>query len=106
MGLGSPNFDTIVEKIVEIITRFKVAIHPKKLLSVEYTEYEGERAVDLHTCYFTERRYGSHARHIPFSKDIDPVQILEDIQGTLFVHAKENEVEYLQKVTENNRFVR
>jgi hypothetical protein len=73
---------------------------------VHFAEYEGDSSVDLHTRYFTERRFESHARHIPFSQDIDPLHILEDLQGLVFVHAKENKVEYLWKVMENNMFVR
>ncbi|KAJ2913339.1 hypothetical protein MD484_g7076, partial [Candolleomyces efflorescens] len=96
-GLGSLQFADLEEKVELVYQRFLGAIkegvqHPG------FTPHEGDSAIHLHSRYFTERRFAPNLCHTPFSKDVDPLHILEDLRGADYIHAADNDVQYLKKI--------
>lgn len=62
-----------------------------------FGRYEGHPCIDLHARYLTERRYVPGEPTIPFTKDVDPHQILEEARGGKFVRVRDNVVQYMAK---------
>jgi hypothetical protein len=95
--LGTLAFDVMHDKLHDIVAKFADAVAPKKVQSVCFNEYEGDIAIDAHTRYFTERRHAPHEKHLPFGPDVDPVHALDILRGSTWIHAAENQVEYMVK---------
>lgn len=53
----------------------------------------------LHARYLTERRLVSGEPTINFTPDIDPKHILDEVRGGRYVRVRDNVVQYLEKVT-------
>ncbi|RXW16443.1 hypothetical protein EST38_g9411 [Candolleomyces aberdarensis] len=105
-GLGSLPFDSLCNKIDEVHARFCAELPGQEVAYPEFRPYEGDFALDLHSRYFTERRYAPRLRHQPFNDDVDPYHILEHVRGADFIHAPDNEVQFLKKTYDGNNCAR
>ncbi|KAJ2911792.1 hypothetical protein MD484_g8622, partial [Candolleomyces efflorescens] len=97
-GLGLPEFDSLRTKVEHVWAQFAAQAGDKLVQPVSFACHEGDYAIDVHARYFTDRQATPGSKHIPFTRDVDPLSILDDLRGSMFIHGPDNYVQYCKKV--------
>ncbi|KAJ3503405.1 hypothetical protein NMY22_g18259 [Coprinellus aureogranulatus] len=93
-GRNSHEFQENESRLHDIEHMFLRAVAENELEGFNQAMYEGDFALDAHARYLTERRLVPSLPHIPFTADIDPLQVLDDARDIHFVRTADNVVEY------------
>ncbi|KAJ2911859.1 hypothetical protein MD484_g8552, partial [Candolleomyces efflorescens] len=101
-GLDIPEFDAAWGTITLALDKLRQHVHPGPLQAMEFMPYEGQRSLDAHARYFTDRGLVPYEKNMPLGKDVDPLRILTDIQPAQFLHGMDNHVEYCKKITQED----
>ncbi|KAF6751251.1 hypothetical protein DFP72DRAFT_1071453 [Ephemerocybe angulata] len=101
-GLGSHGFRAQEEVVSSVLGQFEGSPEVSALDDMNFGQYEGHSCLDLHARYLTERRYAPGLPHIPFTPDIDPDHVLEELRDTKFIRIEDNIVQYSRKVDDGN----
>lgn len=97
-GLGLPEFDSAVDKIRQIQDLYESSNAAYTVKDVEFTAYEGNKTIEAHARYFTDRYLMPAEKSIPFSRLVDPNGALAKLKPDSFIHGPDNVVEYCKLV--------
>ncbi|PPQ81191.1 hypothetical protein CVT24_009468 [Panaeolus cyanescens] len=97
-GLGLGEYARFQEVINMVHTMFEDTLGKGTVQSVDCKPYEGHLSFDVGTRYFTDRDDAPTQEHVPFSRDDDPIFILELLRKDKFIHTEDNVVQYCSKV--------
>ena len=90
-------FNQILDGLGKIHRFFEDSLPNKWLQPIIPLIIEDNVAMACHTRYFHPTCYCRSATALPFGPGIDPKGYLEQLQGTLYIHTKDNVVQYLGK---------
>ncbi|RXW14439.1 hypothetical protein EST38_g11415 [Candolleomyces aberdarensis] len=93
-------FKDDLRRLRDLHARMDDSIGGKRIHPMDYLPYEGYEAVDSHARYFTDRSQAPYESDTPFSRLVDPYNILSDIKPDFFIHGADNWVEYCKETTE------
>jgi hypothetical protein len=93
-GLGTPTFQSYVDKLLQIHSLFQRHVPEGSLMSFPQPSLEGYPCADFSTRYFTSRRDEPMGEATPFSKTVDPKGVLLSMMGDDLFHGVENQVLY------------
>ncbi|KAH6879344.1 hypothetical protein BKA70DRAFT_1345571 [Coprinopsis sp. MPI-PUGE-AT-0042] len=96
-GLGAEWYNEAHTTLTKIHDIFKASLPADTLYPLEFPYYEGHRALEAHTRYFSDRSTMPMARNQPFQPLVDPDGALRAIQPQNLLHATENEVDYVKR---------
>ncbi|KAF9050079.1 hypothetical protein BJ165DRAFT_1525368 [Panaeolus papilionaceus] len=105
-GLGHPKYNAMVQRIDQVVGKFKEKMAPLNIRAWDKVQYEGQLALDMHSRYFTRRQDDPAGIHETFSESVDPLHILEDSRGADFISTSENKVQYCSKEGRPNGQIR
>lgn len=97
-GLGLPEFDQAIEKVQQIQEAYQTFNPAYSVNDIQFTQYEGNQTLEAHARYFTDRYLLPNEKNIPFSRLVDPEDVLTKLQPDAFIHGPDNEVEYCKLV--------
>ncbi|KAK0432413.1 hypothetical protein EV421DRAFT_1910923 [Armillaria borealis] len=95
-GLGCHTFDDTIAMLQEIRLTVEREFKSGMLDKWNPTTYRGFPAFTLSNRYFRTQRDGSQHEEVTFSKDVDPVGILQRLARNDLIHTEENEVQYFK----------
>ena len=101
-GLGTPTFGRAVETAREIFERFERQFASGTLEGWDPVSHYGHSALNMTNRYLTPKKDAPDMEHIPFTKDVDPYGILENMAKSNYVHGEENDVLYYALETDEN----
>jgi hypothetical protein len=101
-GLDIPEFDAAWDTVTQAVDLLKQHVQPETLQTLEFLPYEGQRSVEAHARYFTDRALVPYEKNIPFGRAVDPLNLMADIQPPQFLHGTDNHVEYCKRVTKED----
>lgn len=108
-GIGCKSFDDTVATIQEIKLIAKREFKYGSLEKWMVATYQGFPAFNISNQYFWPVKEGSQHEAIEFSKDVDPVGILQHLGKNNVVHTEDNNVQYFKSLVDNEgkrRYVR
>jgi hypothetical protein len=87
-------FEEAWAKIQEVVNKFGHNAPHHTISDVDFIPYEGDRSIEAHTRYWTDRKLIPREKNTPFSRDVDAFGVLQSIQPDVFIHGPDNIVEY------------
>ncbi|RXW14061.1 hypothetical protein EST38_g11793 [Candolleomyces aberdarensis] len=93
-GGGQLSFNAALDKVMSLFETFKQHVGASKVLPYDNIPFEGERTLESHARYFTDRDLVPYEKNESFLPGVDPHQVLRRIQPDSFIHAQDNRVEY------------
>ena len=96
-GLNIEVFNQLLDGLGKIHRFFKDSLPNKRLQPMIPLVIEDNVAMVCHTRYFHPTRYCRSATALLFGPGVDPKGYLEQLQGTSYIHTKDNVVQYLGK---------
>ncbi|PPR07989.1 hypothetical protein CVT24_002701 [Panaeolus cyanescens] len=97
-ALGLEDYEDIQHVMDVVHQLFEQELGPGTVQPVLSKPYEGHLAFDIGTRYFTDRDDAPCQEHVPFSRDEDPLFILELMRKGRFIRSEDNIVQYCAKV--------
>ncbi|SJL08157.1 uncharacterized protein ARMOST_11520 [Armillaria ostoyae] len=96
MGLGCQSFEDTILTLQEIRLTAEREFKTGMLEKWNAGAYRGFPVFALSNRYFCTLKDGAHQEEVPFSKDVDPVGILQRLARNDLIHTEENEVQYFK----------
>ncbi|KAK7017939.1 hypothetical protein VNI00_018500 [Paramarasmius palmivorus] len=100
-GLGSPAFEEAAKGFARLNAFLRCHLREDEAPSL-MGQYQNYNTIEVSNRYFTSARFANGEAHIPFTHDVDPRGILEEIKGDKMVHVTENVVEYYERIVRND----
>ncbi|KAK0477100.1 hypothetical protein IW261DRAFT_1421309 [Armillaria novae-zelandiae] len=95
-GLGCTAFDKAIATLQEIRLTGEREFKNRMLDKWTPSTYRGYPAFKVSNQYFRTTKEGSQHEAVAFSKDVDPVRILQRLGKTDMAHTEDNEVQYFK----------
>ncbi len=95
-GLGCHTFEDATSTLKEICLIAEREFKNGMLDKWSPGTYRGFSALTFSNCYFCTVKDRDHHKEVAFSKDVDPVGILQRLAKNDLVHTEENEVQYFK----------
>ncbi|KAK0435847.1 hypothetical protein EV421DRAFT_1908344 [Armillaria borealis] len=96
-GLGCHTFDDAIVMLQEIRLTAEREFKSGMLDKWSPTTYHGFPAFVLSNRYFRTQKEGGQHKEVIFSKDVDPVGILQRLAKNDLIHTEENEMQYFKR---------
>jgi hypothetical protein len=107
-GLGCESFSRAIQGIRDIHGLFSRTFMDGCLEQWAPNQFEGHDAIDTTNRYFTHRSQARTEEITPFSDVVDPDGILTSAMNIddKFTHTIDNEVDYYECITYDNKFLK
>ena len=93
-GFGSKRFEDAIDKMQQFDNVFAREIGVNEFQQTKLRSHDSHGVIELMNWVFTPRSAVSGATHIPFTKDEDPHNIMENNRGNELVRCADNVVKY------------
>lgn len=100
-GIGCESFDNAIATIPEIKLIAEREFKYGSLEKWTAATYQGFPTFNISNRYFRPAKEGSQHEAIEFSKDVDPVGILQHLGKNNVVHTEDNEVQYFKSLVDD-----
>ncbi|PPQ83521.1 hypothetical protein CVT24_005894 [Panaeolus cyanescens] len=97
-GLGVQQFAEFEQLVKVAVEKFEQVLGYGKVKGIDSKPFEGYKAYDIGTRYFTDRDDAPTVQHVPFDRELDPNYILEMLRKDRFIHGEDNIVQYCAKI--------
>lgn len=100
VGLGLPLFQEVMNNILAVDQQFARHFREDEFSPLQPWMTEAGPCVTVSNSHFTRCNPCHPLLSVPFSPDVDPRNILQQLAGDVFFHTQDNEVKYY-KVASN-----